>query len=211
MKLDTIRRHYESHSISQADLDADPLVEFGKWLQQAIDLKLLDATAMTLATATDTGIPSARVVLLKGYDGDGFCWYSDTRSQKGRELAANPWAALLFYWRDLNRQIRVQGRVDHLSAEQARRYFDSRPIGSRFSAASSCQSAPVASRAVLETRVRQLRERYTDGNVPKPKAWTGYHLKPVYFEFWQGQVNRLHDRIVYQADGDAWLKSRLSP
>lgn len=209
--LGSVRRDYETTSIGKKDLDADPVVEFGKWLQQATDLQLIDATAMTLATATSNGLPSARVVLLKGYDTDGFCWYTDSRSQKGQELEANPQAALLFHWRDLSRQIRVQGSVERLPAEQAETYFHSRPEGSRFSAASSWQTSPVANRAKLESQVQRLRDLYPDGDVPRPEAWIGYRLKPVYFEFWQGLVNRLHDRIVYQAKGDGWVKSRISP
>lgn len=209
--LGSVRRDYETTSIGKKDLDADPVVEFGKWLQQATDLQLIDATAMTLATATSNGLPSARVVLLKGYDTDGFCWYTDSRSQKGQELEANPQAALLFHWRDLSRQIRVQGSVERLPAEQAETYFHSRPEGSRFSAASSWQTSPVDNRAKLESQVQRLRDLYPDGDVPRPEAWIGYRLKPVYFEFWQGLVNRLHDRIVYQAKGDGWVKSRISP
>lgn len=209
--LSDVRREYETSSIRKAALDADPFIEFGRWLQQAIDLELLDATAMTLATVSSDGAPSARVVLLKGFDSDGFCWYTDSRSHKGQQLAANPQAALLFHWRDLSRQIRVQGSVEKLSAEQADAYFHSRPLESRFSAASSCQSALVESRQSLEDEVLRQRDLYPEGNVPRPKAWIGYRLKPVYFEFWQGLVNRLHDRIVYQPEGGNWTKSRISP
>ncbi len=209
--LSSVRRDYETTSIGKVDLDADPVVEFGKWLQQAVDLQLIDSTAMTLATATSDGLPSARIVLLKGYDADGFCWYTDSRSQKGQELKANPQAALLFHWRDLSRQIRVQGSVERLPAEQTDSYFNSRPEGSRFSAASSWQTSPVGNRAALEGEVQRLREQYPGGNVPRPEAWIGYRLKPDYFEFWQGLVNRLHDRIVYRPDADGWIKSRISP
>lgn len=209
--LSSVRRDYETTSIGKKDLDADPVVEFGKWLQQATDLQLIDATAMTLATATSDGLPSARIVLLKGYDADGFCWYTDSRSQKGQQLEANPQAALLFHWRDLSRQIRVQGSVERLPADQAEAYFHSRPEGSRFSAASSWQTSPVDNRAALENEVQRLRDLYPNNNIPRPEAWIGYRLKPVYFEFWQGLVNRLHDRIVYQLDGDGWIKSRISP
>ncbi len=209
--LNDVRRVYESTSISKADLDSNPFVEFGKWLQQARNLELIDSTAMTLATADSDGQPSARIVLLKAYDEQGFCWYSDSRSQKGQELTDNPRAALLLHWRDLSRQIRLQGSVERLPAEQAERYFQSRPEDSRFSAASSWQTSSVENRAVLERGVERLRELYPDGKVPRPEAWTGYRLKPVYFEFWQGLVNRLHDRIVYRPDGDGWAKSRISP
>lgn len=209
--LGSVRRDYESTSIGKADLDADPIVQFGKWLQQAVDLQLIDSTAMTLATATNDGLPSARIVLLKGYDAEGFCWYTDSRSQKGQQLEANPQAALLFHWRDLSRQIRVQGSVERLPVDQAESYFNSRPEGSRFSAASSWQTSAVENRAVLEGEVQRLRDLHPDGDVPRPDAWIGYRLKPVYFEFWQGLVNRLHDRIVYQPAANGWVKSRISP
>jgi len=196
--LSAVRRNYESTGIAKSDLDPSPFVEFGRWLQQARDLELIDSTAMTLATANCDGQASARIVLLKGYDQQGFCWYTDSSSQKGQELAENPRAALLFHWRDLSRQIRTQGSVERLPTEQAENYFNSRPEGSRFSAASSCQSSPVKNRAILESEVKHLRSLYPDCNVPRPESWVGYRLKPDYFEFWQGQVDRLHDRIVYR-------------
>lgn len=209
--LNDVRRDYESTSIRKADLDDDPFVQFGIWLQQARDLELIDSTAMTLATSGNNGQPSARVVLLKGYDQNGFCWYTDSRSQKGRQLAENPRAALLFHWRDLSRQIRIEGSVERLPADLAERYFHSRPQGSRFSAAASCQTSRVESRLVLESEVQRLNELYPEGNVPRPEAWIGYRLKPVYFEFWQGLIDRLHDRIVYRSDAEDWVKSRISP
>ncbi len=211
LDLSDVRRDYESHAIDKKDMDSDPFVEFGRWLQRARDLELLDATAMTLATADADGRPSARVVLLKHVDRKGFCWYTDSRSQKGRELAVNPHAALLFHWRDLSRQVRVQGTAALLPAADAEKYFQIRPEGSRFSAAASCQSAEVESRSHLEDEVLRLRAAYPDGDVPRPEAWLGYRLVPDYFEFWQGRDNRLHDRIAYVADGDSWIMKRLSP
>ena len=209
--LSDVRREYESQSIGEQDLDADPILQFKVWLQQARDFDLLDATAMTLATATPDGRPSARMVLLKRVDENGFYWYSDARSQKGRELAQNPRATLLFHWRDLSRQVRVQGTVTPLPAENAESYFQSRPEGSRFSAAASKQSSVIANRAQLQDEVRRLRAAYPDGKVPRPESWIGYCLAPDHFEFWQGQDSRLHDRIVYLAEGDGWRKQRLSP
>ncbi len=205
------RRDYESQSIGERDLDPDPIVQFGRWLQDAIDIGAVDATAMTLATATGDGIPSARIVLLKKFDDAGFCWFSDSRSQKGQELEANDQAALLFHWRDMSRQVRVQGRVERLPAEEAEAYFHSRPHGSRFSAAASYQSSPVENRAVLESEVRRLKELFPEGNVPRPESWIGYRLKPAYFEFWQGLVNRLHDRLIYRPHQDGWSIERISP
>ena len=211
MDLTDVRRQYESHPISRKEMDASPFVQFGHWLQRARDLELLDATAMILATADIQGRPSARIVLLKHFDVAGFCWYTDSRSQKGRELEANPQASLLFHWRDLSRQVRVHGIVARLSAEEADEYFHMRPEGSRFSAAASHQSAVIAGRSSLEAEVGRLRTAYPDGNVPRPAAWIGYRLAPDYFEFWQGQDNRLHDRIVYQPAADDWVMQRISP
>ena len=209
--LGDYRRDYESQSIGERDLDPDPIVQFGRWLQDAIDIGAIDATAMTLATASGDGIPSARIVLLKKFDDAGFCWFSDSRSQKGQELEANDQAALLFHWRDMSRQVRIQGRVERLPAEEAEAYFHSRPNGSRFSAAASHQSSPVENRAVLESEVRRLKELFPEGNVPRPESWIGYRLKPAYFEFWQGLVNRLHDRLIYRPHQGGWSIERISP
>ncbi|HUV20412.1 MAG TPA: pyridoxamine 5'-phosphate oxidase [Gammaproteobacteria bacterium] len=211
MDLTDVRREYESHGLTRKEMDPDPFVQFGRWLQRARDLELLDATAMTLATASIDARPSARIVLLKHFDDDGFCWYTDSRSQKGRELEANPLAALLFHWRDLSRQVRVHGAVARLPTEEADQYFMMRPEGSRFSAAASQQSAVIEGRSSLEGEVLRLRAAYPDGDVPRPPAWLGYRLVPDYFEFWQGQDNRLHDRIVYQPAGDGWIMQRISP
>ncbi len=211
MDLSDVRRDYEAHGITRKDMDPDPFVQFGQWLQRARDLELLDATAMTLATADSAGRPSARVVLLKHFDATGFCWYTDSRSQKGRHLAENPNAALLFHWRDLSRQVRVHGRVQAMPSEDAEKYFLMRPEGSRFSAAASHQSSAIESRSHLEDEVLRLRAAYPDGDVPRPEAWIGYRLTPDYFEFWQGQDNRLHDRIVYAPLEGGWGMTRISP
>jgi len=209
--LNDVRRDYEAHNISRKDMDSDPVVQFGRWMQRARDLELLDATAMTLATADPAGRPSARIVLLKHVDADGFTWYTDSRSLKGQHIDANPNAALLFHWRDLSRQVRVHGRVELLPADDADKYFHMRPEGSRYSAAASRQSAEVESRSHLEDEVLRLRAAYPDGDVPRPDGWLGYRLIPEYFEFWQGQSNRLHDRIVYTPIENAWVMTRISP
>lgn len=211
MDLTEVRREYESQGIARKDMDPDPFVQFGQWLRRARDLELLDATAMTLATADSAGRPSARIVLLKHFDADGFCWYSDARSRKGQELRQNPRAALLFHWRDLSRQVRIHGEARPLPAEDAEKYFLMRPEGSRFSAAASKQSSEVGSRAQLEDEVLRLRAAWPDGDVPRPDDWIGYRLAPDYFEFWQGQDDRLHDRIVYMPHAAGWELKRLAP
>ncbi|MEM7210211.1 MAG: pyridoxamine 5'-phosphate oxidase [Pseudomonadota bacterium] len=209
--LRNVRRDYESMGITKSDLAEDPFAQFDAWLKEAIDADVFDATAMTLATADSGGVPSARVVLLKHFDENGFCWYTDSRSQKGTDLAQNPSAALLFYWREFSRQIRIVGEVSPLSPTAADEYFYQRPEGSRFSAASSHQTSEIDNRAALETRVKELMTQYPDGSVPRPDAWIGYCLKPREFEFWQGKSNRLHDRIIYLPTERAWRKTRRSP
>ncbi|MFT5504866.1 MAG: pyridoxamine 5'-phosphate oxidase [Gammaproteobacteria bacterium] len=209
--LTDYRRDYESTPLLREDVDSDPFEQFSIWLQTAIDSEVLDANSMMLATAGCDGQPSARIVLLKKVDESGFTWYTDSRSEKGQNLAENPRASLLFHWRDFNRQVRVRGIVEKLSAEQADSYFQSRPEGSRFSAASSHQSSQVKDRKQLEAAVETLRATWPEGNVPRPEAWIGYCLKPEYFEFWQGQSNRLHDRITYEKQDGQWQLGRLSP
>ena len=211
MDLSDVRRDYESHGITRKDMDPDPFVQFGQWLQRARDLELLDATAMTLATADASGRPSARIVLLKHFDAEGFCWYTDSRSLKGQHLEANPNAALLFHWRDLSRQVKVHGQARPLPADDAEKYFLLRPEGSRFSAAASTQSSEIEGRSWLEDEVLRLRAAFPDGDVPRPDSWLGYRLIPEYFEFWQGQDNRLHDRIVYSPIESGWEMKRISP
>lgn len=210
------RRDYTADSLRRNDLADSPLMQFTRWLQEARDRKIRDATAMTLATADTTGQPHARIVLLKHFDSDGFCWYTYQRSDKAEQMQQNPQAALLFYWCDLERQVRIEGAVETLDEDSAESYFQSRPEGSRFSAAASIQSAPVDNRAVLERRVAELHKQHPNGNVPRPEHWGGYRLRPRRFEFWQGRADRLHDRFVFEPDdgnetADAWTVQRISP
>ena len=213
------RRDYTADTLRRSDLAATPLAQFTRWLADARARKLVDATAMSVATAGADGQPHSRMVLLKHFDAAGFVWYTYQESDKARQLAANPRAALLFYWCALERQVRIEGRVARLDPANADAYFHSRPEGSRFSAAASVQSAPIADRGVLERRVAALRERHPDGAVPRPDAWGGYRLEPARFEFWQGRADRLHDRFAYlrpergaETTGrDDWRVQRLSP
>ncbi len=210
--LADIRREYNCNSLSRSQLDADPFKQMQLWLEQAKQADLKDATAMTLATSDHNNLPDARIVLLKQLDERGFCWYTDYSSHKGQQLAHNPQACLLFYWRELDRQVRIQGRVEKINGTEADEYFASRPLQSRLSAAASSQSQAIGSRAELEDKVAQLQQQYDD-HVPRPADWGGYRLLPTHFEFWQGRENRLHDRFSYEkSDSDGhWLINRLQP
>ncbi len=205
------RRDYSSNSLSASQLNSSPIQQFDNWLTNAREAKLIDSTAMTLSTSGADSQPRSRVVLLKAFDAAGFCWYTDQQSQKGEDLKTNPLACLLFYWRELERQVRIEGSVQKLDGSDADHYFNSRPEGSRFSAASSHQSQAVNNREQLEAQVASLHGQYPDGDVPRPDRWGGYQLKPTRFEFWQGRDDRLHDRFIYTASNGAWHTQRLSP
>jgi pyridoxamine 5'-phosphate oxidase len=206
-----MRREYQRAGLVEGDLDPDPLVQFGRWFQEAVDAGLLEPEAMTLATATPDGRPSARMVLLRGFDKRGFVFYTNYASRKGAELAANPRAALVFWWGELERQVRIEGRVERTSRQESEAYFRSRPEGSRLSAAASPQSRVVADRAELEERVARLAASHPGGTVPLPDTWGGYRLAHETLEFWQGRPNRLHDRLRYRRAAGGWRVERLAP
>ncbi len=197
--------------MDEADLAADPIVQFGRWFKEAEAAELIEPSAMTLATAAADGRPSARMVLLKGFDQRGFVFYTNYGSRKAGELGADAAAALVFWWPPLERQVRVEGRVERVSREESEAYFRTRPLGSRLGAWASAQSEVIPGRAVLEERLERLSARYADGNVPLPPFWGGYRVRPDTIEFWQHQPNRLHDRLRYRRDGGAWVIERLSP
>jgi pyridoxamine 5'-phosphate oxidase len=206
-----MRREYAREGLAEADVDADPVVQFGRWFEQAEQGGLLEPHAMTLATATPDGRPSARMVLLRGFDERGFCFYTNYQSRKGDELAANPRAALVFWWDKLERQVRIEGRVERTSRAESEAYFSSRPPGSQLSAAASPQSRVIDGRATLERRVTELTTGQRDGQVPLPEFWGGYRLAHEVVEFWQGRPNRLHDRLRYRRAGSGWKLERLAP
>ena len=201
----------DAAELRRASLPADPYTQFSLWFNTAVSSGAKDASAMALATVGAGSKPSVRIVLLKHYSEDGFCWYTDYRSRKGVELAANPLASAVFYWRDFDRQVRITGTVSRVDPDTSRLYFESRPIDSRFSAAASQQSSKVADRATLEARVAALRSRYPEGDVPKPDDWGGFCLRPSSIEFWQGREGRLHDRFLYTKTDSTWLIERLQP
>lgn len=207
-----LRREYAVASLNEGDVDADPLVQFTRWFEQALAAAIAEPNAMTVATATRDGVPSARMVLLKGFDARGFVFYTNYESQKGRELAENPRAALVFHWVELHRQVRVFGAVEKVLAEESDAYFQSRPRGSRLGAWVSRQSSVLHGRDELETRLAALTEEYGESDIPLPPYWGGYRVIPASVEFWQGRPSRLHDRLRYtrQPDG-SWRIERLSP
>jgi pyridoxamine 5'-phosphate oxidase len=196
----------------EADVDPDPMVQFGRWFDDAEAADLVEPSAMTLATATAEGVPSARMVLLRGVDQRGFVFYTNYDSRKAAELAANPLAALVFWWGELQRQIRVEGPVERTSQQESAAYFRTRPLGSRLSAWASPQSRVIPGRAVLDERVADLAAGHPDGDIPLPPFWGGYRLVPEVVELWQGRPNRLHDRLRYTRAADGrWRIERLAP
>lgn len=212
MELADLRNDYGRLELRERDVDPDPFRQFDQWMKQAMTSGLQEPNAVALATATPDGKPSVRMVLLRGVDADGFRFFTNYQSRKGQELAANPHAALLFFWPVLERQVRIEGRVVLASPEESDAYFQSRPLGSRLSAVASPQSQVIPDRNCLEERIKILEAQYPDEVVPRPPYWGGYRVIPVSFEFWQGGPNRLHDRLRYLPAGDGtWRIERLGP
>jgi pyridoxamine 5'-phosphate oxidase len=205
-----LRREYTYDGLQEADAAADPLAQFQRWLDDAVAAGLPLPNAMTLATLTPEGAPDARVVLLKGIDRGGFVFYTNYLSRKGRELAANPAACLVFLWTELERQVRIEGRAEKVSAAESDEYFATRPLGSRLSAWASAQSETIRDRETLERALEDMEKRYGE-DPPRPPHWGGYRVIPETLEFWQGRENRLHDRLLYRRHQGAWKIERLSP
>jgi pyridoxamine 5'-phosphate oxidase len=211
MDAASLRREYTRAGLHEADVDPDPIVQFRRWFDNVIDADLYEPNAVILATATPDGRPSVRTVLLKGYDERGFVFYTNYEGRKARELEANPACALLFYWGELERQVRIEGRAGRLSKIESDAYFASRPRGSRLGAWASEQSRTVEDRSVLEERVRSLEAEYEGREILRPPFWGGYRVEPDSVEFWQGRENRLHDRLVYWRTAEGWKMGRLQP
>jgi pyridoxamine 5'-phosphate oxidase len=210
--LADLRREYASRALDEKDAHADPIQQFALWFEEALKSQLLDVNAMTLATASAKAEPSARTVLLKVADEDGFVFYTNYDSAKGRDLSENPRASLLFFWAELERQVRINGSVTKTTADESDEYFHSRPFESQIGATVSPQSRPIKDRSELEHRYVELATKYRGSVVPLPSNWGGYRVRPEVIEFWQGRKSRLHDRLLYarQADG-SWSRSRLAP
>jgi len=206
-----LRREYTRAGLDEAGMDPDPIVQFNAWFEKVVEANLHEPNAMILATATIEGRPSVRTVLLKGYDERGFVFYTNYEGRKASELEANPACALLFYWGELERQVRIEGRASRLPGAESDAYFASRPRGSRLGGWASEQSRPVEDRSVLEQRLKALEAEYEDREILRPHFWGGYRVEPHTIEFWQGRENRLHDRISYRRENGAWRLERLQP
>lgn len=211
------RKDYTQSELSETACSDNPFIQFEHWFNEAQKTEVHEAHAMTLATANKHGQPSARIVLLKHFDAQGFCWFTDYRSKKAQDLIDKPYASLLFYWPSLERQIRIEGGVGKVSAAESDQYFASRPVASQLSALTSTQSAVIDKRTSLEKKYQQIEEQFADPDnvnnvLMRPNYWGGYRLTPNYFEFWQGRPSRLHDRLCFQLQTDAaWLRLRLQP
>jgi pyridoxamine 5'-phosphate oxidase len=210
MNVAELRQEYMRSGLSEADADPDPLRQFENWLQEAVQAGLPLPNAMTLATVTPEGAPDARIVLLKGLERGAFAFYTNYGSRKARQLEARPAACLVFQWSELERQVRIEGAVEKVSAAESDAYFASRPLGARLSAWASPQSDLVASREILEKSMQEARERHGD-QPPRPAHWGGYRVVPQRIEFWQGRADRLHDRLLYTREGGGWKIERLAP
>lgn len=206
-----MRRHYDRGGLHESSVAADPFTQFQSWFDEAHG-KVYEPNAVCLATATPDGAPSVRIVLIKGFDANGVVFYTNYESRKGSEMAANPRAALLFYWGETHRQVRIEGLIAKVSREESAAYFNSRPLGSRIGALASNQSQPIENRDILDQRVIDLTARYAEAAPTPPENWGGYRLTPRLFEFWQGRPNRVHDRLVYERDvAGGWRLARLQP
>jgi pyridoxamine 5'-phosphate oxidase len=212
MSISSLRSEYGRAELSEHSAAADPVDQFSRWFEEARACGAREVNAMSLATASGDGRPSTRIVLLKGFDASGFVFYTNYRSRKGRELTDNPFACALFFWVELERQVRIEGRVARVTAEESDRYFGERPREARLGAWASPQSEPLADRADLEARLERARARFADqADPPRPEHWGGFRIEPERVEFWQGRPSRLHDRLLYVRQGAAWQRSRLAP
>lgn len=209
--IQNLRQEYRAAELAEGDVDKNPITQFGKWFTAAVDAQLYEPNVMTLATADLTGKPSARILLLKGFDEKGFVFFTNYASKKGQELQENPQASMMFFWPELERQVRIDGTVTKVEEEVSTAYFHSRPKGSQIGAAASPQSSIIESRELLENRVNQLKAEFENKEVPRPQHWGGYVLQPVAIEFWQGRPSRLHDRINYTNVNGVWTINRLAP
>jgi pyridoxamine 5'-phosphate oxidase len=211
MDISSIRKDYQLQSLSEQDVAAEPFGQFAQWWDQAVKSEIDEVNAMTLATVDQHNRPSARIVLLKDFNSSGFVFYTNYESDKGKQIEQNPHACLVFFWKELERQVRIEGICEKLSSSESDAYFKSRPIGSRIGASASPQSRVIADRNILTEKVAALEKQFPTGEIPRPEHWGGFRLIPETIEFWQGRSSRLHDRIKYLRSGGAWSIVRLAP
>jgi pyridoxamine 5'-phosphate oxidase len=211
IEIARIRRVYSLSELNETAVLNNPFKQFSEWMEDAVESKIIDPGAMILATSSKHSIPSVRVVLLKGFDNEGFIFYTNYESKKGKNLLENPTASILFFWKELERQIRICGRINKVSQKESEKYFHSRPFESQLAAWASNQSEVIPGRDFLEKKFNSLKEKYKDKEVPLPPYWGGFKLLADSFEFWQGRENRLHDRISFSKDNSAWKIARLAP
>jgi pyridoxamine 5'-phosphate oxidase len=211
MNIADIRKDYTLHELSESNLLSDPIAQFQLWFQQAIDAQVNEPNAMTLATVNAAGMPSARIVLLKGIEQNSFVFFTNYKSQKGNELAQNKHAALVFFWPELQRQIRIEGTVEKISEEASVAYFKSRPFESQIGAVVSAQSSKIENREVLEKAYEKMKNECQEAAIQKPENWGGFSIKPTKIEFWQGRASRLHDRLCFVYENENWTLNRLAP
>lgn len=209
--LQNLRQDYISATLDESDVDNNPITQFKKWFDNAVEAQVYEPNVMTLATADKAGKPDARIVLLKGVDEDGFRFFTNYLSAKGKELKRNPYAALVFFWPDLERQVRIEGTVEKLDKETSEEYFVTRPVASQIGAVASPQSQIIPNRAFLEEKFEDLKNKSDGKTISKPAHWGGYIVKPTRIEFWQGRRSRLHDRINFELVKGSWVKNRLAP
>lgn len=211
MNLADLRNEYTKAELSEADVNSNPIEQFKKWFSEASIAQVPEPNAVSVATVSAEGRPSSRIVLLKGYDESGFVFFTNYESRKGREIIQNPYVSLLFFWPELERQIRIEGKAEKISTKESMNYFFSRPIGSQLGAWASAQSAIIEGRSILEKKMSELKVKFQGKEVPFPAFWGGFKVVPETIEFWQGRKNRLHDRIQFAKTNSGWKISRLSP
>jgi pyridoxamine 5'-phosphate oxidase len=209
--INTLRHDFSKQTLDETEVNTDPVLQFKKWFQEAVDSKVNEPNAMTVCTATVDGKPSARILLLRNFNENGFVFYTNYTSRKGTEILENPNCALLFFWPELERQVRIEGVLKKQTTQESDMYFNSRPRGSKLGAWTSEQSKVIASRKILDEEYEKLSKKYPDEQVPRPPHWGGYVLQPLSIEFWQGRPSRLHDRIVYTKENNTWKIERLAP
>ncbi|BAQ63871.1 pyridoxamine 5'-phosphate oxidase [Geminocystis sp. NIES-3709] len=211
ISLADLRKNYTQGGLLEVEASLNPFEQFRNWFQQALSAEIIEPNAMTLATVNQKGKPTARIVLLKNLDDRGFTFFTNYESHKGKNLETTPWASLVFWWGELERQVRIEGEVEKVTPEESDQYFCSRPIGSQFGAWASSQSQVIPNRDVLESNLKAVMQKYKDSSITRPPHWGGYRVIPHIIEFWQGRENRLHDRLCYRLENNEWIRERLAP